>query len=249
MAIEMPPQAPWWEIKESDLTKIYIETDAGSRPQSDHSTTYQDASVRAVLGNLQEQAVSFINEFQVVLGCVAWMTSTPIIRALAGCDAAFIVVQKEDFLRPDINLTSGWKLRLRREYDSINDDSTGWYYRYALPAPLRSANTAGSPVFDDSAVRCVGVDSGGSHALMHHKFLVGCDSTGDDENLEITPMAVWTGSFNFTANGSKSLENAVIIRSPEIATAYASTFAEVAMFSEPLDWSSKWVGVYQRIGT
>jgi len=52
-----------------------------------------------------------------------------------------------------------------------------------------------------------------SRAIMHNKFLVFLSS-------ELRPYAVWTGSFNFSANASRSLENAVYIEDAAIAGAY-----------------------------
>lgn len=52
-----------------------------------------------------------------------------------------------------------------------------------------------------------------SRAIMHNKFLVFLDARGKS-------YAVWTGSFNFSGNASRSLENAVYISDPVIANSY-----------------------------
>jgi phosphatidylserine/phosphatidylglycerophosphate/cardiolipin synthase-like enzyme len=94
---------------------------------------------------------------------------------------------------------------------------------------------------------------------MHHKFLVVggvADADCPDEDRTATgwepvfePAAVWTGSFNFTNNGGDSIENAVIIHDPVIATAYLNEWAQVFALSEPLDWESEYIAPEWRIGT
>jgi len=64
---------------------------------------------------------------------------------------------------------------------------------------------------------------------MHHKFFVFFDSEG--------PYAVWTGSYNPTGMAEQSLENAVLIESREVATAYAREHAQLLLQSSPLTWS------------
>jgi phosphatidylserine/phosphatidylglycerophosphate/cardiolipin synthase-like enzyme len=87
---------------------------------------------------------------------------------------------------------------------------------------------------------------------MHHKFFVFCDVGLDDKYrmpCSITPRSVWTGSFNPTANGTRSRENAVLIESDGIAAAYAREWFQVYAISEPLDWESDWCAPEYRIGT
>jgi phosphatidylserine/phosphatidylglycerophosphate/cardiolipin synthase-like enzyme len=87
---------------------------------------------------------------------------------------------------------------------------------------------------------------------MHHKFFVLCDVGVDDKYgmpSSIAPRSVWTGSFNPTANGTRSRENAVVIESESIARAYAREWFQVYAISEPLDWESVWCQPQYRIGT
>jgi hypothetical protein len=87
---------------------------------------------------------------------------------------------------------------------------------------------------------------------MHHKFFVMCDVEVDAEfhmPTKIVGRSVWTGSFNPTANGTKSRENAVLIASDEIAQAFLREWFQVYAISEPLDWESEWCQPEYRIGT
>jgi phosphatidylserine/phosphatidylglycerophosphate/cardiolipin synthase-like enzyme len=222
--------------------RVYFEH---SRPKE---TTLRDNYVRAVseveveayFKRLEEALVEKIATADAVVGCVAWLTSEPVIGALAARpNGVSILIQKEEFLRPDIGDTRGFPARLRKSYaalPSINPPVDGWN-------EPRDAEI-GSGSYVDLSVRCIGFGRRKNEITlprMHHKFLVFCRSTDFDESKTIwpyEPFAVWTGSFNMTRNGTMSLENAVFIRNYQIAEAYFSEWDSLLMVSEQLDWSS-----------
>lgn len=199
-----------------------------------------NVELEAFFKNLEEAAVERIAESDAVVGCVAWLTSPAIIDALAGRPhGVSILVQKEDFLRPDLGDTDGFARRLQARYSklrSIQGPVDGWHEH-------RNAEVGGGSYVDLSA-RCIGyARSADEFTLprMHHKFLVFCKYLGDLEHEKLwpyEPLAVWTGSFNMTFNGSKSLENAVYIREANIAKAYFSEWQSLLMVSESLDWTT-----------
>lgn len=169
------------------------------------------------------------------------------LQALASCEHVSIVVQKEDFLRPDLGERPGWAQQLRRLYGELPSPLT----RYDLPGLVPSLSYASDPSI--AAVRCVGHHNRERKAAsprMHNKFLVFCDH-GRDENGDprLVPRRVWTGSYNISVNAAASWENAVLIHSTEIADAYALEFGQIMAFSEALDWTSDWVAPEYRIGT
>jgi hypothetical protein len=88
-------------------------------------------------------------------------------------------------------------------------------------------------------IRCVGCWSPAdrSQPRAHHKFFVFCRYVNDDEEDTVVPYAVWTGSYNASFNATRSLENAVVIRNPDIAGAYFLEYAQIAAVSESLDWT------------
>ena len=63
------------------------------------------------------------------------------------------------------------------------------------------------------------------------------------------PYEVWTGSFNLTYNASASLENAIVVKHPEIVWAYYREWEQIEAISEPLDWKSEWSAPEWRIGS
>lgn len=66
------------------------------RPES----TVASGSVIAHFEDIEGRLVEFIHESTAIVGCVAWLTSVPVLRALQGRPVN-LIVQKEDFLRPD----------------------------------------------------------------------------------------------------------------------------------------------------
>lgn len=272
----------------------------------DHGMSTDSSPVSVYFRDLKTHLIRHVREYDGVVGCVAWLTDHDILLALSKVRCG-LLVQKEDFLRPD---AGGWsKYRLKGDYAKLQ---RAWERR-DLPNPLPRASIFGDTHFDP--IRCVGMlrtSQSEPTPVLHHKFLVFGDevpcygsvvkprpgsanerrvldrraeleaervkrdalldfSIGEELDFPRTqdlssndpdwvieqyhsgssfaPKAVWTGSFNFTSNASRSLENAVFIRDPSVATAYANEFAQVAMLSEPLNWSSKWVCPAWRIGT
>jgi hypothetical protein len=204
-------------------------------------------AVTCFFRDIEEHLLHTIDQYPIVVGCVAWLTSVPVLKALARRKAT-IIIQKEDFLRPDSpNCNMSY---LRPLYEEI----TG-AHRFSLPPPLCNASICGEP--DAGGVRCMGIarDRAAIPPRMHHKFLVfGRPRTGASEKEYMDPdsftwEAVWTGSFNMTKNANLSLENAVLIKDPVVACAYVKEFAQVALRSEPLDWNHEWVDPEWRLGT
>ena len=216
--------------------------DEGDGRLEDHSAV--SGNVEVVFRDLEQRLIGEINSATAVVGCVAWLTSFPILEALRKkyCQ---LVVQKEDFLRPDIGAGDAWKTSLRARYDAL-----GVVYRYGLPGVIKHMSYAGEPSIE--SVRCVGNynrDKNPAFPRMHNKFLVFGDINSVDGEDYVAPKAVWTGSFNLTKNAGYSFENALIIRDPVIVNAYAQEYGQIAGLSEPLDWQSDWSSPEFRLGS
>lgn len=188
----------------------------------------------AYIGNLVKPLCGWIAQADLIVGCVAWMTHETVLSALAQKHCQ-IIVQKEDWLRPD---SANSFERLRRQYDALDSNMYFWEYRM---------NYCSS--YDIQAVRCVGMhNSQRSSAFprMHHKFIVFCryDEEVDEwgnKKVKRVPFAVWTGSFNITHNGTNSRENAVVLEDPDFAEMYYSEWEQMLRLSEPLDWEYDWI--------
>jgi hypothetical protein len=228
----------------ANLNELGVPVDHDKEPQSDNGMSAV-APIDVIFRNHRARLVAEITRFPVVLGCVAWLTDTVILEALAKCRHVSIIVQKEDFLRPDLGQTRAQSLR--RLYDALPSP----LLRYALPGGVSSLNYAGDPSI--AAVRCVGNHNSEKRSAwprMHNKFLIFCDQKPDGDGLEdVVPRKVWTGSYNISANAAASWENAIMIDSPEVANAYAREYGQIMALSEPLDWRSPWVAPEYRIGS
>jgi hypothetical protein len=228
--------------------------------------------------HIEQVLLDYIHKSSVVFGCVAWMTNFEILQHLSFVKAVQIVVQKEDFLRPDTGKDyTGWKQHLRAAYDDLKCPIS----HHELDGVANELST-GVPGYMNP-VRCVGNHNGDKKPAfprMHHKFLIfGQMSEGpgyiapddpfdvskpplrdrilasyDDgshmaQGVWIEPQFVWTGSFNLTENATHSFENAVVMSHPDIVRAYYREYMHIYSLSEPLDWTSEWVAPEFRIGT
>src|SRR5665213_1843497 len=110
-------------VQPINLNEFAIPDDSG-RPalQSivDNSIASADESVIVYFRNLERELIRRIRKARLVVGCVAWLTSDTILQALSEVPRGVsIVVQKEDFLRPDLGSRSGWKTGLRKQYEAL----------------------------------------------------------------------------------------------------------------------------------
>jgi hypothetical protein len=210
------------------------------------SEQFQGASITAMFKDLPDKLIEYISHATVIVGCVAWLTHPKILQAMQHLGGISIIVQKEDFLRPDGIPQAGWKSELRNLYTALNglDGITGKSRNcFVINAGLRSFDA-----FSIEPVRCAGfarLPDALDRPIMHHKFIVFCcveQHELDERTIRIVqPYAVWTGSFNFTKNAVRSFENAVYIEHPEIAYAFFEEWGQVAALSESLDWERPYV--------
>jgi hypothetical protein len=239
--------------KLTDLNKATIADAFRDRDMPLPDPSVASGGTAAYFRNLEPRLIAEIRKAEVVVGCVAWLTSEPILRALAGTGGVSIVVQKEDFLRPDITARPGWTRRLRALYEALP-----YTVRYDhLGSTASMLSFCGSP--EIRPVRCVGNHNAGrapAFPRSHHKFACFCrweevptEGPPDTWPAYIKPYAVWTGSFNFTANAAMSLENALLVTDPAVVNAYYQEWGNVLGISEPLDWEHPWVAPEWRLGS
>lgn len=224
-----------------DLHKLEIETDGQRRPLANYSLDTDSVSV--YFRDLKAHLIEHICASDAVLACVAWLTDPDILNAF-GARPCSIIVQKEDFLRPD---GAADKASIRAAYMKIRGVD-----RWEVPGILHGASCAGDTSMD--GVRCVGNHNSAknpAHPRMHNKFVVFCRRVPPDAFgwQRLVPISVWTGSFNFTQTANRSFENAVLVRDQRIAQAYADEWSQIAILSQPLDWTSEWCAPEYRIGT
>jgi hypothetical protein len=229
----------------NDLHAVTPSVDEGTPISAPEKFDDDDLSV--VFSNHERHAVEFIRSYPVIAGCVAWLTNDAVLAALADRLRVGIIVQKEDFLRPDFKPGPGWEKRLRDRYAALpGAPALAW----GVPLSYCGPGSA-----EPHPIRCMGLTDPEAKrkALprMHHKFLIGCEHADNpnDDFAPPVPRAVWTGSVNLTYNATLSRENAVILRRPRVAAQFMSEFQELLALSEPLDWQSQWVVPEFRYGS
>jgi hypothetical protein len=263
----------------------------------DHNRSLEDYSIKSpanlfddvevVFRGLEDRLVEMIQAHKAqsigpIFGSVAWLTSRPILRALQDTPVS-IVVQKEDFLRPDYGQEKKYAIDFNEQLRLLYDRIESGLCRYYMQGILPNVSTNGGISVD--GIRCVGNynrEKKPASPRAHHKFLVFCKAKPDvsigrskysnylDYNVPekygpwgeakmegwnrwYWPYAVWTGSFNFTHNGTRSLENAVILTSSDrdnpVLNGYMMEHHQLYAISEPLNWHSEWMEPEYRIGT
>ena len=220
------------------LRSSMIESDEYPEPLKNHNTNGNVA--RVVFVDLADALVAEIQQATYVVGCIAWLTHLRILDTLARKKGVSIILQKEDFLRPDAGGPT--QETLRRKYDAITPTNGESFWDETNPNNLLArVNTCSPP---EIGIRCCGVASqkGNARPRMHHKFAVFL-------NANFKPYRVWTGSYNWTNNAELSFENAVVLDDKSIVSAYFKEFQQIAALSEPLDWTSEYVQPEYRIGT
>ena len=242
---------------QTDLAHTLIENRNSDESDSSFRPENTDIGpVRYIFRDQEAELIKQVSRYSSMVGCVAWLTSFPILEAMQGKWVS-IVVQKEDFLRPDIGHTSqDWKRELRRRYDALTSEANVKSSWCGWGSIIERAGFARYESFD--AVRCIGLynrENKPAIPRMHHKFLVfgewsepGSDAE-EDVHSEFIPQAVWTGSFNFTKNARVSLENAMVIHDERVAKLYHREFQHIFLLSESLNWEHDWVSPEYHIGS
>jgi len=235
-----------------NLNEIEVEFGDSTPALQDFSTRNRHVDVHVYFKDIESHLIRHIESADVVIGCVAWLTSPAILAALSNKSGVSIIVQKEDWLRPDLGEQGGnWKTRQKARYAQLPNSLTR-FDEGLKDTVLSDMSYCGDPAID--AVRCVGHHNAmrlPAFPRMHHKFIVLCREipVADDGYKNYEPYEVWTGSFNFTKNAASSFENAVVLRNPALARAFLSEYAQIAALSERLDWEAEWVQPQWRVGS
>ena len=205
---------------------------------TDHS--FKDGDVSVHFRGLKEKLLFEINNADIVLGAVAWLTDHDLLEAISKKPCQ-IVVQKEDFLRPDMEvvLSNSSKIKLKEAYSKLSFIYTSMNFYNKI------FELSYDEIFDIEPVRCFGfLTKKMKHCSpkMHNKFLIFCSF--DASTNKIRPKKVWSGSANLTEMSMYSLENAILIDNETIAMQYLKEYEYIYSLSESLNWNSTWVSPF-----
>lgn len=244
-------------MSKPNLNKFAIPTDfdEGFPVMDSH---HGKGETRVYLREIKAALLEHIANAEVVIGCVAWLTDFDILRALAGKRVVSILIQKEDFLRPDSAEHKNFHADLRVAYSRLPE-----FERAPMPSLVSELSTNGDG--SSEAIRCVGFSNahGPFRPRLHHKFCLfgrfvpGRDRPGFREDMigsmwdaeYVDTYAAWTGSFNWTSSASHSLENAIYTVDELVVQNLTKEWANCFALSERLDWSSTYVEPEYRLGT
>lgn len=138
----------------------------------DYSTLGVDAKTQVFFRNLEDHLIEYIDSSDIVLGCVAWFTNEKILQALAKKEGVSFIVQKEDFLKPDIGTTSNWKKHLHQLYSNLPRSLDRRDFHWTVLGLLQC-----NPDSLIDPVRCVGNYNRTKQPAFprsHHKFAIFC---------------------------------------------------------------------------
>jgi phosphatidylserine/phosphatidylglycerophosphate/cardiolipin synthase-like enzyme len=194
------------------------------------STPYRSdkAQVECHFRNLQQVLLSEIEKADIVLGCVAWISDPLILESLTKRSTALILDSKINRMGKRLQALYAQLQHTDKQpiYDMLLNGLGS--ERYLCYTDTENEPVKGAYAEDwnfESGLYAVD----GFYQYMHHKFLVlikeinPCNQCGK----KMYQPTVWTGSFNFTKNASKGLENAVIIRDRFISASYLCEFLEI----------------------
>lgn len=202
--------------------------------------SHKNGSITVHFRNLKEKLLSEIHESEIILGAVAWLTDHDILEAISKKPCQ-IVLQKEDFLRPDmeVSLSNRSKLKLKEAYENILFGYTSMNFSNKI------MELSYDDIFDIEPIRCFGyLTDKYRHCSpkMHNKFLIFADF--DTDSGKINAKKVWSGSANLTEMSMHSLENAILIEDKIIAMQYLKEYEYIYYLSESLSWDSTWESLF-----
>jgi len=195
---------------------------------SGHACRSMKSETEVHFRNLEDVLLREIEQADIVLGCVAWITSAPILEELARKTTCLILDHKVPSM-PAHRKESYAALQFQDKtpiYEMLrNGHGYSEYFCYSTEKGHPISDTMyGDWNFEAGLYR---VD-GGKFRYMHHKFLILIENQGICScGKRLYKPSVWTGSFNLTKNAKTGLENAIILRDPTLCASYLCEFLEV----------------------
>jgi hypothetical protein len=223
-------------------------------------------NITVYFDGIEDALIKYISKAHTCLGCIAWLTNDNLLDALSEREIVSIIVNKGDFSKIDVqevinkNKKEITRANLNFKYSQLprgvcQSDFSGFGEEISVgecfgltyePDEIFSKMREQTGISPDKiscnypwtteAIRCLGENydvKNTSSPLLHHKFLIFCHSP-------LEPYAVWTGSFNFSFNATRSLENGLYITDECIVKAYWLEYLFNFVRSEPLDWTDKY---------
>jgi hypothetical protein len=253
---------------QENFNQEYIREENGAgQPLEDYSVSSKNKEISVYFRNLEDYLVKHIMEADIIVGAVAWLTNDKILEALKTRLGVALIINKIDkdeklrelndelpSIKSDVLQTTTLIDCSQPEYNiepircvGVRSKSKGktiprMHNKFIVfckatreDVGYRTKRTVeyflenGS--WKDKVINYeINEDYNGYNWLNNSDFLMSIDY--------IKPYAVWTGSFNFTFNATKSFENTLYITQPSIVQAYFSEWSQLEWLSESLDSES-----------
>lgn len=157
-------------MNRSNFNEIELENIANFNDLIKTNYSINSRELTVYFRDLKDHLISEINNAEIVLGAVAWLTDIDILEALSKKPCQ-IVLQKEDFLRPDIELTlsNNSKKELRDAYKKLHFDYDTRNFSNKI------YELSFDDIYEIDPIRCFGyLTDKYRHCSpkMHNKFLV-----------------------------------------------------------------------------
>ena len=182
--------------------------------------------------NISGELKKRISEADAVLGCICYITDTTVLEELSRKDCK-IIMQKPK--KSEEKETKSFGRDSILMLSSILNNSVNYSKIEHFPKDHFTLDQT-------APLRMIGSEAG--YSLMHHKFMIFLrhvetydkNEVKDQESaFTLKPYAVWTGSFNFTYNASRNLENAVLIKDELVVLKYLEEYAFCLSVSEAVE--------------
>lgn len=220
---------------------------------------YADSNTQIYFNNIENVIIEKIKSYDIVIGCISWLTNEKILNELSKKDTVMIVVQEEDYLLPDNNtiyynnIQKKWIRDLYKKLEQCNKHE--YTIRHKLGINIYSSKQI-------AGIRRFGLmkhNSNTVYAKMHNKFMIGLNLVNKsklryanpDKNISdiVTNGEVITGSYNYTFTGSNSLENIICLTDMNIINTYFNQFGNIYVHSYELDFPSPWLPTRKSVDT
>jgi hypothetical protein len=210
--------------------------------------------------DLQARVIEWIGQYEVVLGCVAFLRSPAVLVALNERPLSIVLMQQEAYVRAPAT-----KRRPRDytpELDALYDQYMLWNAGGTLAAP-REVPTPSPPFYAPGwLIHGVPVVAEpreyhmaryrvvahprmfGTQPWMHHKFLVGGHFARENPFgvRTVVPTSVWCGSWNMTRGNAHGDDHVFVINVDEVAMPFYEEWARLMPLSYPWQYQAgPWV--------
>ncbi|EDM61162.1 hypothetical protein A79_0902 [Vibrio parahaemolyticus AQ3810] len=202
-----------------------------------------DEGVSVSFADNEKFLCSKLKGSKAVVGCAPWFSNRNIIKALSESEyGVSIVLDKSTMPRFD---NGNLKKNIKSNQITVYSKNCAPENFLFTPLPFLHSSVNFEFFFgkkDDvsenyDSFRVIGRDqsSEGYKTLFHYKFLVICDVKIKNEFLELIPVSVLCGSFNFTENSTYCREALLHIETKNVVQGFFDEWSRVYIRSENIE--------------